>query len=102
MPIHIHQVLDYLDTHPIVQETDSMPSLLELLHDVFAAHNSFDSRQLRELFQKLRESLAMLSQAEYDAVFAVVCDLCLEHEQTAFSQGVLTGMLLMSEVNVLP
>ena len=102
MPIHIHQVLDYLDTHPIVREADSMPSLLEMLHDVLAEHNSFDSRQLRDMFGKLRESLAMLSREEYDAVFAQICDLCLEHEQTAFSQGFLAGMLLMSEVNMLP
>ena len=95
MPIHINQVLDYLDTHPIVQEADSVPSLLELLHDVYAAHSGFDSRQLRE-------SLPMLSGADFDAVAAQFRDLCPEQEQTAFAQGALTGMLLMSEVNMLP
>ena len=102
MPIHIHQVLDYLDKHPIVQEADSVPALLELLHDVFASYNCFDSQNVQPLFRRLRASLGMLSPEEYDGVLATVCDLCLEQEQTAFSQGVLAGMLLMSEVNMLP
>ena len=102
MPIHIHQILDYLDTHPIMQEADSMPSLLEQLHGIFAAHHSFDSPALQQFLEKLRRSLAMLSQTEYDAVLSLVCSLCLEQEQAAFSQGFLAGMLLMSEVNTLP
>lgn len=102
MPIHIHQVLDYIDTHPVVREADSVPALLGMLHDIFAEHNCFDSPQLRDLFEKLRLRLAMLSDGEYDAVFALVCDLCLEHEQTAFSQGFLAGMLLSAEINAVP
>ena len=101
MPICINQVLDYLDSHPVVREADSMPALLGLLHDVFAEHHCFDSSELRKQFAALRRSLTMLSGEEFEAVFALVCDLCLEQEQNAFSQGFLAGMLLMTEVNTL-
>ena len=102
MPIHVNQVLDYLDTHPICREADSVESLLGMLHDIYASHNHFNSGEIREKFHKIRDLLGNLTQREFDDVFCVVCDLCLEHEQLAFSQGVLAGMLLMTEVNRLP
>lgn len=102
MSIHISQVLDYLDNHPICREADCMESLLEMLHDVYSMHNSIDNEQIRDKFGQLRETLGQLPAETFDAFFALVCDLCMEHEQLAFSQGVLAGMMLMTEVNRLP
>jgi len=66
MSIHIDEVLDYLDKNLICQHADSMPTLMEVLHDAYIGHGGS------------------------------------KEEVTAFSQGVLTGMLLMTEVNRLP
>ena len=102
MSIHIHQVMDYLDTHPVCQQTDNMESLLEILYDVYISHNDGNSQEILSLFHRLRNCMEHLTKAEQDALFDAVCDLCAEHEVLAFSQGVLTGMMLMSEVCNLP
>lgn len=72
MSIHINQVLDYLDNQRVCQQADNMESLMGLLHDAYCIHNSTDNRQLRE------------------------------YEQLAFTQGVVVGMLVMTEVNRVP
>lgn len=102
MSIHIQQVLDYLDSQGICQQADNMEALMEVLHDAYVKHNSIDDQQLCGQFQSLRQILDRLP-AEYgEAFFCQVCDLCLAHEQLAFSQGVVVGMLLMTEVNRIP
>lgn len=102
MSIHIQQVLDYLETNLVMKKVNSMESLLGTLYDVYAANNCFDSQESWKLFQKMRTALEKLPQNDSDAIFHSVCDLCMEHEQTAFSQGILTGMLLMTEINWIP
>lgn len=57
---------------------------------------------MRALFEKLRPIMESLPSGDRDALFSAVCDLCLEHEQLAFSQGIVAGMQLMTEVNRLP
>ena len=66
MSVCIDEVLDYLDKNLVCQRTDSMPALLEVLHDAYIDYGG--SRE----------------------------------EVTAFSQGVLAGMMLMTEVDRLP
>lgn len=101
MSIHINQVLDYLDNHPVCQYADNVESLLEMLHEVYTMHNSIDSEEIREKFRQLRPVLDALSLETADTVFGIVSDLCLEHEQLAFSHGIVVGMLLMTEVRTL-
>ena len=79
-----------------------MGSLMETLHDVYLVHSQTDREALQCRFGKLRQVLTLLPSEKADAFFALVADLCLEHEQLAFSQGILTGMLLMTEVNRIP
>lgn len=102
MSIYIDEVLDYLDRHLVCQQADSMESLLEVLRDAYIRHNDPEGEKIRSGFAQLRQVLHPISPESFDSVFSIVCDLCLEHELLAFSQGVLTGMLLMTEVNRLP
>jgi len=102
MPIHIDQVLDYLDDHLVCQTSDSMDSLMEVLHDAYLLHDRPDEETIRKQFAQLREILHPISPDTFERVFSIVCDLCIAHELQAFSQGVLTGMQLMTEVNRLP
>lgn len=87
MSIHIQQVLDYLDDHPICARADSVNSLLEMLHEIYAMHNCLENEDIRKWFRSLRSWLEPLPRDTQDQFFHIVCDLCLEHEQLAFSQG---------------
>ena len=102
MSICIDEVLDYLDRNLVCQQADSMESLMEVLRDAYIRHNDSEGEKIRSGFLQLRQLLHSISPEAFDSVFSVVCDLCMEHELLAFSQGVLTGMLLMTEVNRLP
>lgn len=102
MAVHINEVLEYLDTHLVCQKAEGMGALMETLHDVYLMHSPNDREALQGRFGKLRQILPLLPSEKADAFFALVADFCLEHEQLAFSQGVLTGMLLMTEVNSIP
>ena len=102
MSVHINEVLSYLDAHPIHSVEVGVESLLEMLHEVYTMYNSIDSEERRALFEKLRPIMESLPSGDRDALFSAVCDLCREHEQLAFSQGIVAGMQLMTEVNRLP
>ena len=102
MSIQINQVLDYLDTHPICQQADNMESLLEMLYNTYISFSDSNLQEIYALFRRLRHCMESLTKWEQDALFDAVSDLCAKHEVLAFSQGVLTGMQLMSEVHSLP
>ena len=102
MSIHIDEVLDYLDTHLVCRNADSVGSLMEALHEIYTAYTEIDNEELRGAFEQLGPLFESLPPADSDLLFGTVCDLCMKHEQLAFSQGVLTGMMLMTEVNRLP
>lgn len=102
MSININQVLDYLDNHPVCQQAGCMDSLLETLCDIYLSHSNGNSGEIYALFARLRSCMAGLRQSEQDALFDAVTDLCGKHEVLAFSQGFLVGMLLMSEIRMIP
>ena len=79
-----------------------MESLLDMLYDVYATYNYMDREEIQDKFRQLRDILNHLPTETFDAFFSLVCDLCIEHEQLAFSQGIVVGMLLMTEVNRVP
>ena len=99
-------------TAPTVPESamEFMPSsqesfgqgLMEVLRDAYMTYNSVDTAEIHEKFGTLRAMLPGLSPERFDELFNLVCDLCLDHELLAFSQGVAVGMDLMTEVNRLP
>ena len=98
MSIHINELMDYLEAHPILCYDGSSQSLMEMLHDAYATYNFTDSAEIRGKFQEMRGLLGMLSNKDQDRFFNLVCDLCIEHEELAFSQGIVVGMHLMSEL----
>lgn len=102
MSVHINDVLEYLHFHPICQEADSMESLLEMLHDIYTAHNAVNRVGMKDKFRTLRSLLSTIPNEDFDNVFSLVCDLCMENEVLAFSHGVCVGLHLMSELDTLP
>lgn len=102
MSIHIDEVLDYLDAHPISGHNGDVESLLEMLHDAYCSYNSIDSDAIRGLFKKVDGVLEMLPSDAAEQLYSLVCDLCVEHEVLAFSHGIVVGMHFMTEVRTLP
>lgn len=98
MSVHINQVIEYLDNHPICYYADGVDSLLKMLYDIYAAHNAIDSEELRGLYQKAACVLEKLPPADGERLFTLICELCLEHEQQAFIHGFFVGMCLMTEI----
>ena len=101
MSIHIHEMLDYLDVHPL-RDCDSGASVMGVLCDVYTMHSTVDREELRNLLGKLAPLRESLSREASDVLFSAVGDLCMEHERLAFSHGVVVGMLLMEELTALP
>ena len=102
MSIHIHEVLDFLDEHPICCHDGSVDSILKMIHEAYIVNNSIDSQTIRALFQELRLNGENLTDECFDKLFSCVCELCFEHETEAFSHGIVVGMHFMTEVNRLP
>ena len=102
MSIHINQVFDYLDSHPVSRYDGDFQSLLEMLHYVYTTCNPIDSEAIRYGFRNMRTAMKTLPREEQDAIFSCACDLCFEHEQQAFYHGLTVGIHLMAEINGLP
>jgi len=102
LSIHVNQVLDYLDTHLICRDSDNVETLMEQLHEIYCMHYEADHQELYALFDRIRNISEQLGKENYDSFYPLICQLCLKHEQLAFGQGVLVGMMLMTEVNRLP
>ncbi len=102
MSIHTDQVLDYLDTHLVCRNAEGMDSLLWMIYEAYLKHNEVDNSEIRYLLGEQGSFLDFLPSEQAKAVLSGICDLCQSHEVLAFSQGVLTGMQLMTEVNMLP
>lgn len=102
MSIHIQDIYNYLDEHPIYAYNGSVTSMLGMIHDAYTMYNEIDSEEVKCRIRQIVEILGPLPAEKEDALFAVVCQLCAEHERLAFSHGIRLGMDLMMEVNWLP
>lgn len=101
MSIHINEVLDYLDAHPIRYYNGRIQSLMEMLYDVYAEYNCVESQEIQELLQAYDHLLEALPRSIKDELWTLSCNLCREHEVVAFSHGIVVGMHLMTELNSL-
>ena len=72
-------------------------SVLDVLFWHYAEYGSLDSEKISDQFDALRK-LVNFPPKEYDRVFDVVSDLCLEHGRLAFREGMRLGILLMCEI----
>lgn len=102
MSIHIDEILNYLDSHPICCYNGNTQSLMEMLHDAYVEYNYTDSEEIRGLFRAYDHLLEILPRSSKDQLWTLCCELCREHEVLAFSHGIAVGMYLMTEVSRLP
>lgn len=72
-------------------------SVLDMLYWHYTEYSSPDNEKIVNQFAALRK-LVNFSPKEYDQVFYIVSDLCLEHGRLAFQEGIRLGMLLIHGV----
>jgi len=72
-------------------------SVLDALYWRYAEYGSSDSEKIRGQFDALRK-LVNIPPKEYDQVFYLVSDLCLEHGRLAFREGIKVGMAMAHEL----
>lgn len=85
----------YLEQNP--PDCGDFKSVLDILYQNYTEHSSPDNAIICNLFAELRK-LVNLPPKEYDPIYYVASDLCLEHGRLAFKEGLKVGMLLMQEL----
>lgn len=73
-------------------------SVLGVLYRNYTEHVSPDNKKICNLFAELRK-LVNLPPKEYDLIFYVASDLCLEHGRLAFAEGLRVGIELILELS---
>lgn len=73
-------------------------SVLDMLYWHYMEHGCPDSEKIQNQFSALRKMVNFPSK-EYDQVFYVVSDLCLEYGALAFSEGLRMSMELVQKLD---
>ena len=94
------KVIDTLKQH--IKENPpnygSADSLMDMLYWHYTEANTLDNDKIRAHFDSLRQMIP-LSREEYDQVFYIVSDMCLEHGRLAFHLGLQFGVQFMLELS---
>lgn len=86
---------EYVERNPF--DYGEVESTLDILFWYYVEYSGADSEKIRSRFDSLR-NLVNFSPKEYDQVFDVVSDLCLEHGRLAFREGIRFGVQLMNGI----
>lgn len=101
MSIKIHQVLEYLDSHPVRSYDGTIDSLLNLLCSAYMESNPIETDDIQKSFHTVDSILSKLPLDENNTLFCLILDLCITFERNAFIHGVSVGMHLMTELSAL-
>jgi len=93
----LHAIQKSIAEHP--PDYNGSGSLLDMLYWHYTESNALDNEKIKEQFESLRK-LIILSREEYDELFYIASDLCLEHGRLAFIEGLRLGVVLMQELDV--
>lgn len=77
---------------------DNAKKLLDFLYWHYSEYNPIDNELIRNQFETMR-SMLNLPPREYDRLFSLVCDMCLEHGRLGFIEGLKFGIVLMQELS---
>jgi len=72
-------------------------SVLDMLFWHYTEYNQIDNEKIKTQFAKLREYLNLPPQ-EYDEVFYIVGDLCVEHSRLAFREEMRLVLALLHDL----
>lgn len=72
-------------------------SVLDMLFWHYTEYNQIDNEKIKAQFANLRDYLNLPPQ-EYDDVFYIVGDLCIEHSRLAFREGIKLVFALLQDL----
>lgn len=73
-------------------------SILEMLFYYYMDANFIDNAAIRCQFRDLDKVLSKLPLKDNDKLFSLAVDLCISYARQAFTEGVLVGMQLFTEL----
>jgi hypothetical protein len=86
----------HINTHdrPISNSTD----IMEAIYVTYSELEDRDPEDIRQGFCALEEHLEKLSLDDNNAVFSLICHLCISYERKAFLDGLRFGAYLMQDL----
>ena len=99
MSVHISEVIDYLDEHPLCCYEGKLCTFIDMLHNAYTAYNSIDSEKLKDFYIQLEKMEKCMTAKDVEEIDRLVCKIAMEHEILGFTHGIRIGMLLMTEIN---
>ena len=92
------QFKTYIEQHPSQFGHEEIHTIAELLYNCYTELNPIDTTEIRRGFREIDQLICNLSVHDNDRVFALVCQLCTQHERLAFLTGMRVGAQLLLEL----
>ncbi len=89
------QLKAYIDAHPYTSINEDCPTILDQLFEAYQESLRNDPPDIKACFCELDRLLASLSLSDNNALFLLVCKLCLACEKRAFTEGLQQGAHLI-------
>ncbi|MBE6951449.1 MAG: hypothetical protein E7451_08970 [Ruminococcaceae bacterium] len=98
MNLYMQQFQTYIEQHQPRFGHEDIHTIAELLYNCYTELNPIDTTEIRGGFREIDQIIRNLSVQDNDRVFAVVCQLCTQHERLAFLSGLRVGVQLLLEL----
>ena len=92
------QFKTYIEQHPPRFGHEEIHTIAELLYNCYTELNPIDTTEIRRGFREIDQIISNLSVQDNNRVFALVCQLCTQHERLAFLTGMRVGAQLLLEL----
>ena len=86
----------YVKEHPLEYMDVDMEELMEVFYHCYG--DKAEPERVRAMFARLRTLRQAMPPEAGEALFDLVCDLCLEKERRAFCEGFRVGGQLILEI----
>lgn len=98
MNYYIQRLKDFLAEQTPSFRYGDANSVLEMLCYYYTEANPVDNAVIRCQFKDLNKVLSKLTLEDSEEVFSTAVDLCISHARQAFTDGIVVGMRLFTEL----
>ena len=98
LPVIAKKFKEYIEKNSLDFRDDRVSSVIDFLGSAYADNHDEDPQKIKESFASLDSYLKDISLDENNAVFGLVCNLCVLCEERAFKDGLQLGAYLMLEL----
>lgn len=98
LPVIAKKFKEYIEKNSLDFKDDGAASVIDFLGTAYADNQDEDSPEIKSCFSVLDSYLKDISLDENNAVFGLVCNLCVLCEERAFKDGLQIGAYLILEL----